>query len=77
MFNAKRADQVKLVFWVGRGMRLFAERLEDNKCHWPKIEDGAIRLTGRLYVRRKHVLRHILKPPYLCPGWWRVQAPRL
>ncbi|WP_166298600.1 IS66 family insertion sequence element accessory protein TnpB [Bradyrhizobium sp. 2S1] len=30
VFRAKRADRVKLVFWDGTGLCLFAKRLEDG-----------------------------------------------
>ena len=31
VFRAKRADRVKLVYWDGTGVCLFAKRLEDGK----------------------------------------------
>ena len=31
VFRAKRADRVKLIFWDGTGVCLFAKRLEDGK----------------------------------------------
>ncbi|MFK4495975.1 transposase [Bradyrhizobium japonicum] len=43
VFRAKRADRIKLVFWDGTGLRLFAKRLEDGIFRWPKIEDGVMR----------------------------------
>jgi tetratricopeptide (TPR) repeat protein len=45
VFRAKRADRIKLVFWDGTGLCLFAKRLEDGVFRWPKIEDGVMRLT--------------------------------
>jgi transposase len=45
VFRAKRADRVKLVYWDGTGVCLFAKRLEDGEFRWPKIEDGVIRLS--------------------------------
>ena len=36
VFRAKRADRVKLVFWDGTGVCLFAKRLEDGKFRWPR-----------------------------------------
>ena len=44
-FRARRADRVKLVFWDGTGLCLFAKRLEGGKFRWPRIEDGVMRLT--------------------------------
>lgn len=46
MFRAKRADRIKLVFWDGTGLCLFAKRLEDGIFRWPKIEDGVMRLSA-------------------------------
>ena len=46
VFRARRADRVKLVFWDGTGVCLFAKRLEDGRFRWPAIEDGVIRLTA-------------------------------
>ena len=45
VFRAKRTDRIKLVFWDGTGVCLVAKRLEDGEFRWPKIADGAIRLS--------------------------------
>jgi transposase len=45
-FRAKRADRVKLVFWDGTGLCLFAKRLEGSRFCWPRIEDGVMRLSA-------------------------------
>lgn len=45
-FRSKRADRVKLIFWDGTGLCLFAKRLEDGKFRWPRIEDGVMRLSA-------------------------------
>jgi transposase len=34
VFRAKRADRIKLVFWDGTGLCLFAKRLEDGIFRW-------------------------------------------
>ncbi len=47
VFRAKRADRIKLVFWDGTGVCLFAKRLEDGRFQWPKIENGVMRLSAR------------------------------
>jgi transposase len=46
VFRCKRADRVKLVWWDGSGLCLFAKRLEDSRFYWPPIEDGTIKLSG-------------------------------
>lgn len=47
VFRAKRADRIKLVYFDGTGVRLFAKRLEDGKFCWPSVSDGDVRLTAR------------------------------
>src|SRR3954463_8535204 len=46
VFRARRADRVKLVFWDGSGVCLFAKRLEDGEFRWPKVQDGVLRLSA-------------------------------
>ena len=70
VFRAKRADRVKLIFWDGTGVCLFAKRLEDGIFRWPKIEDGVMRLTAAqlsallegLDWRRVHAARETVTP---------------
>jgi len=46
VFRSKRRDGVKLLFWDGSGICLFAKRLEKGKFCWPRIEDGVMRLSA-------------------------------
>lgn len=46
VFRAKRTDRVKLIFWDGTGVCLYAKRLEDGEFRWPKLHDGMMRLTA-------------------------------
>ncbi len=46
VFRAKRADRIKLVFWDGTGLCLYAKRLEDGEFRWPKVHDGVMRLSS-------------------------------
>ncbi|HEY0293104.1 MAG TPA: IS66 family insertion sequence element accessory protein TnpB [Hansschlegelia sp.] len=70
VFRSKRADRVKLVFWDGSGLCLFAKRLEDGAFRWPAIEDGVVRLSAAqlsallegLDWRRVHEAREVLRP---------------
>ena len=44
--RSKRADRVKLIFWDGTGVCLFAKRLEDGKFQWPTVGDSVMHLTA-------------------------------
>ena len=46
VFRAKRADRVKLLFWDGSGVCLFAKRLEEGRFIWPRVQDGVMRLSA-------------------------------
>jgi len=46
VFRSKRADRVKLIWWDGTGLCLFAKRLEDGDFRWPKLTDGVMRLSA-------------------------------
>jgi hypothetical protein len=39
-YETRCSDRIKLIFWDGTGLCLFAERMEDGIFRWPKIEDG-------------------------------------
>ena len=45
LFRGKRGDYLKLVYWDGSGLCLFAKRLERGRFVWPPIVDGRMRLT--------------------------------
>ncbi|MGX5832481.1 IS66 family insertion sequence element accessory protein TnpB [Mesorhizobium sp. 43Arga] len=42
----QRTDRIKLIFWDGTGVCLYAKRLEDGEFRWPKVHDGMMRLTA-------------------------------
>ena len=43
--RAKRADRVKMLWWDGSGVVLYAKRLEQGAFRWPRIGAAAMRLT--------------------------------
>jgi transposase len=45
LFRAKRADYLKVLYYDGTGLCLFAKRLESGKFVWPPIVDGQMTLT--------------------------------
>ena len=69
VFRAKRADRIKLVFWDGTGLCLFANGSK-RYLPWPKIEDGVMRLSAAqlsallegLDWRRVHEARETVPP---------------
>lgn len=70
VFRAKRADRVKLIFWDGTGVCLFAKRLEDGSFRWPNAQDSIMHLTAAqlsallegLDWRRVHAARQTVVP---------------
>jgi transposase len=45
VFRGRRGDLIKLLWWDGDGLCLFAKRLERGRFVWPKSESGAVSLT--------------------------------
>ena len=45
VFRGRRGDIIKLLWWDGDGLCLFAKRLERGRFIWPKAESGAVRLS--------------------------------
>jgi len=70
VFRAKRADRVKLIFWDGTGVCLFAKRLEDGAFRWPNAQDAVMHLSAAqlsallegLDWRRVHAARETAAP---------------
>jgi transposase len=60
VFRAKRADRIKLIFWDGTGLCLFAKRLEDSVFRLSAAQLSAL-LEG-LDWRRVHEARETTTP---------------
>lgn len=45
LFRSKRADYLKILYWDGSGLCLFAKRLEAGRFVWPPITEGGMTLT--------------------------------
>jgi len=45
VFRGRRGDLIKLLWFDGDGLCLFAKRLERGRFIWPKVETGTVSLT--------------------------------
>jgi transposase len=45
VFRGKRGDYLKLLYWDGSGLCLYAKRLEKGRFVWPPIVEGRLMLT--------------------------------
>ncbi len=43
--RSQRGDYLKILYWAGSGLCLFAKRLERGRFVWPQVVDGALILT--------------------------------
>ena len=45
VFRGRRGDLIKVLWWDGDGLCLFAKRLERGRFVWPRAESGTVSLT--------------------------------
>ena len=45
IFRSKRGDYLKVLYWDGSGLCLYAKRLEQGRFVWPSIVDARLRLS--------------------------------
>lgn len=45
VFRGRRGDRIKVLWWDGDGLCLFAKRLERGKFVWPRAESGKVCLS--------------------------------
>jgi transposase len=45
IFRSKRGDYLKILYWDGSGLCLFAKRLEQGRFVWPPIVNSTLMLT--------------------------------
>lgn len=46
VFRGRRGHLIKLLFWDGQGLCVFAKRLERRRFVWPQVREGAVALTA-------------------------------
>lgn len=46
IFRSRRADRIKLLVWDGSGLVLVSKALQTGRFHWPRVEDGVMRLSS-------------------------------
>lgn len=45
-FRGRRGDLLKLLWWSGDGMNLYAKRLERGRFVWPQATSGVVHLSS-------------------------------
>ena len=45
VFRGRRGDRIKVLWWDGDGVCLFAKRLDRGRFVWPQATDGVVSLT--------------------------------
>jgi transposase len=46
IFRGRRGDLIKILWWSGDGMNLFAKRLERGRFVWPQATTGSVHLSA-------------------------------
>jgi len=46
VFRGRHGDLIKVLWWDGQGLCLFAKRLERGRFLWPQAKDGSVVLTA-------------------------------
>ena len=45
VFRGRRGDRLRVLWWDGQGLCLFAKRLEKGRFVWPSTADGVVALS--------------------------------
>src|ERR1700727_2359853 len=57
VFRGRRGHLMKILFWDGQGLVLYAKRLERGKFVWPQAKEGAVSLPpARLSMLREGIV---------------------
>jgi transposase len=47
VFTNRRRDRIRLLYWDGTGLWLMTKRLETGTFAWPRVPDGAAKISLR------------------------------
>jgi transposase len=53
VFRGRRGDRVKILWWDGQGLCVFAKRLERGRFLWPQTQTGTISLTAAQLLKAR------------------------
>jgi transposase len=45
VFRGRRSHLIKVLWWDGQGLVLYAKRLDRGRFVWPQVKDGVVSLT--------------------------------
>lgn len=46
VFRGRRGDRIKVLWWDGQGLCLYAKRLERGRFVWPQVREGSVHLSA-------------------------------
>jgi len=56
LFTNRRRNRLKILFWDGSGLCIYAKRLENGRFTWPMSESGQVSLRGEEFSALIHGL---------------------
>jgi transposase len=56
LFTNRRRNRLKILFWDGSGLCVYAKRLENGRFTWPVSESGQVSLRGEEFSALIHGL---------------------
>jgi transposase len=56
LFTNRRRNRLKILFWDGSGLCIYAKRLENGRFTWPVSESGQVSLRGEEFSALIHGL---------------------
>jgi transposase len=66
VFTNRRRNRLKVLYWDGSGLWVFAKRLEQGRFTWPTSDQGRVTLRGEEFSALVHGLEVRVKK-----GWYR------